>query len=390
MKKIAILGSTGSIGLGTLEVVRQNRDKFQVMGLGAHHNLDELESQAREFRPPCVALYAEDRAQELDERLKGEGIEVWAGPDGMRRLAALTGVELVVSAIVGAAGLIPTLSAIEAGKDIALANKEVLVMAGELVLRQAAGRAALIPIDSEHSAILQALAGEDRRAIRRLILTGSGGPFRNLSLEEMSWVGKKEALRHPNWQMGEKITIDCATLMNKGFEVIEAKWLFEVEPARIQILIHPQSIIHSMVEFHDGSVIAQLGPPDMRIPIAYALSYDPGHPQRLPNQLSSLDLARIGSLTFDQPDLERFPCLRYAFRAIEVGGTMPAVLNAADEIAVQSFLRGEIGFLQIPRVIEETINSHVPQPLKGLETVLEADHWGREVASRLIGRWLRR
>ncbi|MBI2877866.1 MAG: 1-deoxy-D-xylulose-5-phosphate reductoisomerase [Candidatus Tectomicrobia bacterium] len=390
MKKITILGSTGSIGLGTLDVVRQNRDQFQVVGLGAHRSVDQLERQAREFRPAYVALYDEDRAGELETRLNGEGIQVWAGPEGMERLAALPEVTLVVSAIVGAAGLIPTLAAIEAGKDIALANKEVLVMAGELVLREAAGRSALIPIDSEHSAIFQALAGEDRQAIRRLLLTGSGGPFRNLSREAMGRVKRQEALRHPNWQMGEKITIDCATLMNKGFEVIEAKWLFGVEPARIQVLIHPQSIVHSLVEFQDGSLMAQLGPPDMRLPIAYALTYSPDRPHRLPNTLASLDLAEIGSLTFDRPDLERFPCLRYAYQAIEVGGTMPAVLNAADEVAVQSFLREEIRFLQIPQIIAETLRGHLPQPLTGLNQVLEADRWGREMASHLIGHQLKR
>ena len=380
MKKLAILGSTGSIGLSTLDVIRWNQNRFQVLGLGACSNVDRIENQAREFAPQVVSLFDESGAQQLQERLKDTDIEVCSGIEGLIRLSTLPGVEMVVSAVVGAVGLVPTLAAVEAGKDIALANKESLVVAGEIIMRKALGKSAVIPIDSEHSAIFQALAGEDKGAVRRLILTGSGGPFRCFSLKEMQQVTPIEALKHPNWCMGKKITIDCATLINKGFEVIEARWYFHVEPEKIDVLIHPQSLVHSLVEFQDGSLIAQLGIPDMRLPISYALSY----PQRLSNQLPSLDLARVGTLNFERPDLDRFPCLRYAYQAMEVGGTMPAVLNAANEVAVQAFLAERISFLQISQVIAEAMAGHTPKSLQRMEDALQADEWGRQQAAQLV------
>lgn len=380
MKGLSILGSTGSIGLNTLDVVRRNRDRFRVIGLGAHSDVDRLEKQVREFHPLAVSLFDEEGTRQLRRRLRDIEVEVHSGPEGLVKLSILAEVEMVVSAVVGAAGLIPTLAAIDAGKDIALANKESLVVAGELITRKSSGKTAVIPIDSEHSALFQALVGEDWKAIRRLILTGSGGPFRCSSIQEMQQATLKDALKHPNWCMGKKITIDCATLMNKGFEVIEARWFFHVAPERIEVLIHPQSIVHSLVEFWDGSVIAQLGIPDMRVPISYALSY----PNRLANQLPSLDLAQVGALTFERPDLDRFPCLRYAYQALETGGTMPAVLNAANEVAVQAFLAEEIAFPQIPQIIAETMLRHTPQPLQKLEDVLQADQWGRQQAAQLV------
>ncbi|MEE9147386.1 MAG: 1-deoxy-D-xylulose-5-phosphate reductoisomerase [Candidatus Tectomicrobia bacterium] len=377
-KGLAILGSTGSVGVNTLDVVAAHPDKFTVVTLAAHANVDVIEHQARRFHPRLVVLFDEDKASLLQQRLAGLDIEVDAGLEGLCRAAAYSGVQLVMSAVVGAIGLLPTIRAVEAGIDVALANKETLVIGGELVIRPdqpAWGQ--IIPVDSEHNAIFQALHGHQRSALRRILLTASGGPFRALSLEAMRDVRIDEALNHPNWKMGKKITIDSATMMNKGLEVLEAHHLFHVSVDQVQIVVHPQSIIHSMVEFFDGSVLAQLGIPDMRIPISYALAF----PERLPNTLPSLDLFEVQALDFYPPDPERFPCLRLAFEAARTGGTMPAVLNAANEIAVQAFLDGLIGFLDIPEVIETTMTHHTSVSLKDVAVALEADRWAREFAT---------
>jgi 1-deoxy-D-xylulose-5-phosphate reductoisomerase len=376
-KGLAVLGSTGSIGVNTLDVVASNPEQFSVVTLAAYGNVDMIEQQARLFKPRLVVLYDDEKAGMLKQRLQGTGIDVDSGLDGLCRAATYTDVDLVMSAVVGAIGLRPTLCAVEAGIDVALANKETLVMAGDLVIRRdVEGWGKVIPVDSEHNAIFQALHGHQRADLRRILLTASGGPFREWSKEAMDQASIAEALKHPNWKMGPKITIDSATMMNKGLEVIEAYQLFGASLDQIQVVIHPQSIIHSMVEFHDGSVLAQLGIPDMRVPISYALAY----PDRLPNVLPSLDLFAVQSLNFYPPDFERFPCLRLAFDAARLGGTMPAVLNAANEIAVQAFLNGQIGFLSIPIVIEWTMTRHDVVPLTDIATAREADHWAREQA----------
>jgi len=376
-KGLAILGSTGSVGVNTLDVVASNPARFSVVTLAAYGNVDMIEQQARRFHPQLVVLFDDEKASTLEQRLQGTGIEVDSGLEGLCRAAAYKDVDLVVSAVVGAIGLRPTLCAVEAGIDVALANKETLVMAGDLVMRQdVEGWGRVIPVDSEHNAIFQALHGHQRADLRRILLTGSGGPFREWSREAMDRASIAEALKHPNWKMGPKITIDSATMMNKGLEVIEAYQLFGASLEQIQVVVHPQSIIHSMVEFHDGSVLAQLGIPDMRVPISYALAY----PDRLPNVLPSLDLFAVQALHFYPPDFDRFPCLRLAFDAARLGGTMPAVLNAANEIAVQAFLDGQIGFLAIPVVIEQTMTRHDVVPLTDIATAMEADHWAREQA----------
>jgi 1-deoxy-D-xylulose-5-phosphate reductoisomerase len=380
MKKVVILGSTGSIGVNTLEVIEKNRDKYEVLGLSAHKNISLLENQSRKFYPKIVSLSDDEAADEIEKRLIDLDIGVWRGLEGSVQLATHPEADLVISAIVGAAGLTPTYAAIKARKKIALANKETLVMAGELIAKEDNSLENIIPIDSEHSAVFQSLARAERYDIKRIILTASGGPFRHYTVAEMEKASPAEALRHPNWAMGEKITIDSATLMNKGFEVIEARWLFDIPHEKIEVTIHPQSIIHSMVEFIDGSVIAQLGIPDMRIPIAYALSY----PKRLENQLPPLDFTQVGTLTFEKPDLTLFPCLRYAYAALEIGDSMPTVLNAANEIVVQAFLLKTIKFLDIPRIIDETMRCHSPSPIKSIEDVLVADQWGREMAASLL------
>lgn len=376
-KGLAVLGSTGSIGVNTLDVVASNPEQFSVVTLAAYGNVDMMEQQARRFGPRLVVLYDGEKAEALEQRLKGTGIEVDSGLEGLCRAATYMDVNLVVSAVVGSIGLRPTLCAVEAGIDVALANKETLVMAGDLVMRQnGEGRGKVIPVDSEHNAIFQALHGHEPADLRRILLTGSGGPFREWTKEAMAQASIEEALKHPNWKMGPKITIDSATMMNKGLEVIEAYQLFGARIDQIQVVVHPQSIIHSMVEFHDGSVLAQLGIPDMRVPISYALTY----PDRLSNALPSLDLFEVQTLNFYPPDFDRFPCLRLAFDAARLGGTMPAVLNAANEIAVQAFLDGQIGFLDIPVVIEWTMNQHDTVPLTDLTTAMEADRWAREQA----------
>ncbi len=383
-KRISILGSTGSIGRSTLEVIRQFPGRFEVEALGAGYNAALLANQIAEFRPKTVSMIDRQTAGELHRLLKEGGIpapEVLFGPEGFVKVAAHPDADVLVSAMVGAAGLVPTLAAIEAGKDIALANKETLVVAGEIVMRLAAEKnIRILPVDSEHSAIFQALQGNHREALDRILLTASGGPFFRLSREELKAMGPEAALRHPNWSMGKKITIDSATLMNKGLEVIEARWLFGVELERISVHIHPESIVHSMVEYVDGSVIAQMGIPDMKIPIAYALAF----PERLPVSGPRLDLFRLQNLSFFPPDTEKFPCLRLAYEACRRGSTMPAVLNAANEIAVNAFLNKNIGFTDIPDVIQKVMHAHRPAPDLSLESILDADGWARSKASEIV------
>ncbi|MDH3802988.1 MAG: 1-deoxy-D-xylulose-5-phosphate reductoisomerase, partial [Deltaproteobacteria bacterium] len=349
MKRIAILGSTGSIGRSALQVVEQFPDRLQVVALAAGRNIDLLAEQIHRFRPRLAAVFDLQLAKDLTSRLQpGIEVEVVAGSQGYQQVASCAEAEMILSSMVGAAGLIPTLSAIRAGKDVALANKETLVMAGALVMGEVRrSQVELLPVDSEHNAIFQAMEGHRREDLKRILLTASGGPFLNMPKEQLESVTPTQALAHPNWAMGPKISIDSATLMNKGLEVIEAKWLFDVPVEKIDVHVHPQSIVHSMVEYIDGSVIAQMGIPDMRIPIAYALAY----PERLELGLPRLDFFTVQTLTFQEPDLNRFPCLKLAFAACKAGGTMPAVLNAANEVAVQAFLDNRIPFSGIPRLV---------------------------------------
>jgi 1-deoxy-D-xylulose-5-phosphate reductoisomerase len=379
MKSISILGSTGSIGCNTLKVVEHLRD-FRVVALGAGGNVEELAEQIRKFQPELVAVKDELCAEKLLEKLheaKSAIPKILIGEEGLIAVATHEKAETVVSATVGAIGFVPTLRAIEAGKRIALANKETLVMAGELMTKAArASGAEILPVDSEHNALHQCLRGESRGEVKRLILTASGGPFREKTKKEIENATRAEALNHPNWKMGDKVTIDSATLMNKGLEVIEAKWLFGFEADEISVLVHAQSIVHSMIELIDGSIIAQLGVTDMRHAIQYALTF----PERKPTELEPLDFARLSNLTFESPDLERFPCLSLAYKALEKGGTMPAVLNAANEISVQAFLDGKIRLSEIPRIIESVMGEHETQAVSNLEIVLETDAWARNRA----------
>ncbi len=379
MKMISILGSTGSIGVNTLDVVRQNRDRFSVAAMVAGNNIELFAKQAKEFKPSLVSIFNRSKVDELKELLQGEDVEILFGEEGSIRVATYPDASLVVSAIVGSAGLVPSLAAIQKGKDLALANKETLVVAGELILREAQDKVNLIPIDSEHSAILQALNGEKKERIKKIILTGSGGPFRTFTKEQMSNVSIKEALNHPNWTMGPKITIDSATMMNKGLEYIEAKWLFGLDTS-IEIIVHPQSIVHSMIEFVDTSIMGQLGIPDMRVPIAYALTF----PDRIECSLPTLDLTVIKQLTFEEPDYEKFPCIKLAQESLDIGDSMPAVLNAANEVAVQAFLDEEIPFKDIAETIRMAMNNHKPHSINSLEDVQYADRWAREEVKKLI------
>lgn len=378
-KNISILGSTGSIGTTTLDVVSLYPDRFRIMGLSAYGNVDLLEMQIRRFKPLAVALTGEKAAKELKKRCGS--VKIFSGMEGLIRISTLPEVDMVVSAIAGSAGLIPTLSAIKAGKSIALANKETMVMAGELIMREVKAKGVRIfPIDSEHSAIFQSMGGERWEDVYRIILTASGGPFLRAPYEKRKNATVKDALNHPNWNMGTKVTIDSATLMNKGLEVIEAHWLFDVSINQIEVLIHPQSIIHSMVEFRDGSIKAQMSIPDMRIPIAYALTY----PERLNLMIPGLDLTKTGKLTFEKPDVQEFPCLSYAYKALQEGGTMPAVLNSSNEIAVKAFIEGYIGFLDIEKVVGETMSRHKVSRIEKIEDILLADSWAREEARDII------
>lgn len=383
MKKISILGSTGSIGTSTLDVVSAHPDKFKVVGLTASENINKLEAQIRRYRPSAVSVAKEEAAKALKDRCQDLEVEIYSGVEGLICVSTLTEADIVVSAIAGSAGLIPTLAAVKAGKTIALANKETMVMAGEIVTKEADKNSVrILPVDSEHSAIFQVMNGGRWDDVDRVILTASGGPFLRYSAEEQKTVTVKEALRHPVWDMGAKVTIDSATLMNKGLEVIEAKWLFNISVNQINVLIHPQSIVHSLVEFRDGSVMAQIGVPDMRVPIAYALSY----PERLDLLMARLDLASIGMLTFENPDMKRFPCLSYAYDAIKEGGTMPAVLNSSNEVAVRAFLHERIGFLDIERIVGEAMGRHKNMSVNALEDVLHADKWAREEAEKEVSR----
>jgi 1-deoxy-D-xylulose-5-phosphate reductoisomerase len=381
MKNLVILGSTGSIGVSTLEIVAAYPDRYRVVALTGGNNLQRLAEQVRRFQPQLVAVLTAADAERLRSSLGPNHPKILFGIEGLIACAVYSDAHLVVSAIVGAAGLVPTMSAIEAGKNVALANKETLVAAGSLVMAAVARKGVqLYPVDSEHSAIFQSLEGHSKADVRRLILTASGGPFRDRALAELRQVTPMDALAHPNWQMGRKISIDSATMMNKGLEVIEARWLFDLPAEKIAVHIHPQSIVHSMVEYVDGSVIAQLGIPDMKTPIAYALSY----PERLPLNLPPLDLCALGSLSFTKPDIERFACLGLAYEALREGGTAPAVLNAANEVAVEAFLQGEISFLAIPAIIRATLECHHTEPLTHLDEAIRADRWARSEARRII------
>jgi 1-deoxy-D-xylulose-5-phosphate reductoisomerase len=371
MKKISILGSTGSIGRQTLDVVRENKDKFEVVAISANSNIDLLLEQIKEFKPKYVAVYDENSAKKLKEMIPSSiKIEVLSKMEGLKIISSLDEIDILLTAIVGMVGLIPTLCAIQKGKNIALANKETLVAAGNLVMSEAKKyNVDILPVDSEHSAIFQCLNGEKHSEIEKIILTASGGPFRGMKKNELLNVTKNEALKHPNWSMGQKISIDSSTLMNKGLEVIEAKWLFNVD--EIDVVIHPQSIVHSMVQFIDSSVIAQLGCPDMKLPIQYALSY----PDRIKNNYERLDFSK--TLTFEKPDLETFPCLKLAYDSLKMGGTYSAVLNSANEVLVSEFLKDKIKFYDIPYYIEKTLDAHKSINNATLEEILEADKWAR-------------
>ncbi|SDY84299.1 1-deoxy-D-xylulose 5-phosphate reductoisomerase [Proteiniborus ethanoligenes] len=376
MKEISILGSTGSIGTQALDVIRKTKE-YKVIALTTNINIDLLEKQALEFKPKLVTVMDQKKSIILRDRLKGYNIKVASGDEGLIEAATLEDTKVVINSVVGMIGLIPTLEAIKAGKKIALANKETLVTAGEIVMREALKhKTEILPVDSEHSAIFQCLKSGNQNEISRLILTASGGPFRGKKTNDLLNIKVEDALKHPNWEMGRKITIDSATLMNKGLEIIEAKWLFDVEIDKIDAVVHPQSIIHSMVEFVDGSIIAHMGVPDMRIPIQYALS----HPIRTKNEINKLDFNTLKELTFERADIETFPCLDLAYKAINAGGSMPAVLNASNEVAVELFLNNKISFLKIPEIISNVMDLHRNILNPTLDDILESDNWARETA----------
>ena len=382
MKSLSILGATGSIGSNALEIVRQFPDRFTVNALTAKTRVAALARQIVEFTPRVAAVVDADHARQLRALLPPTvDVEIVFGEAGYVEAATCPETDMVLGAMVGSAGLVPTLAAIDAGKDIALANKETLVMAGAIVMEKIASRGVkLMPVDSEHSAIFQSMAGHGRNGIREILLTASGGPFLKRSATDFKAITPQDALRHPNWSMGSKISIDSATLMNKGLEVIEARWLFGIDFQRIKVVVHPQSIVHSMVVYQDGAVIAQMGVPDMKGAIAYGLS----HPRRLPLNVPSPDFAHIGQLTFEEPDIERFPCLKLAYRAGEQGGTLPAVLNAANEMAVAAFLDNRLPFMGIYPIIDQTLNRHSGKTAPDLGQLIEADRWARETAHALI------
>ena len=381
MKRLAVLGSTGSIGVNTLDIAGRFENEFEVMALSAGTNIRLLREQIERFEPKVVSVLNETLAKALKRKISPKKPEVLFGVEGLIQIASLPEIDLVVSALVGAAGLIPTISAIKAKKSIALANKESLVMAGKIIVEEAhKNGVTILPVDSEHSAIFQTLAGRSKDEVKRIILTASGGPFLNLPYEKMKEVTSKEALHHPTWDMGRKVSIDSASLMNKGLEIIEARWLFGISVEKIAVQIHPQSVVHSMVEYIDGSIVAQMGITDMRIPISYALSY----PKRLRLDLPPLNLYHMDGLTFLPPDIERFPCLRLAYHSMEMGETMPAVLNAANEVAVNSFLEEIIKFTDIPAIVEKVMEYHQVKPLVTLDDALRADQWARERTKKLI------
>lgn len=380
MKNLAILGSTGSIGTQTLDVVRDLPEMFRVAVLAANTSDKKLEAQIEEFRPELAVLADEAAAARLKARYKG-ATKILGGEDGLVAAAVFPAVDMVVTSLMGFAGLAPTLAAIRAGKNIALANKETLVAAGELVRREASAHGtAILPVDSEHSALFQCLQGEKRETVESLILTASGGPFRGRRKEALAGVSIGDCLKHPTWSMGRKITVDSATLVNKGLEVIEAHWLYDMPYDKIKVVVHPQSIVHSMVAFQDGAVMAQLGVPDMRLPIQYALTY----PKRMASMLARLDFARLGTLTFEEPDTKTFRGLAIAIEAGRAGGTAPCVMNAANEIAVAAFLDGSIGFLDIYDIIEQTLSARFVRPAESFEILREEDAWARAYAARLL------
>ena len=381
MRNLAILGSTGSIGTQALEVISEHPDLFGVYALTANNRVDLLIEQAHRYMPEVVVIANEQKYPEVKEALEDLPIKVWAGAEAIAQVVQMEPIDMVLTAMVGYAGLKPTIEAIKAGKAIALANKETLVVAGELITSLATTyNVPILPVDSEHSAIFQCLIGAGQNPVEKIILTASGGPFRTKNREELAVVTKEQALKHPNWAMGAKVTIDSASMMNKGFELIEAKWLFSLAPEQIQVLVHPQSIIHSMVQFQDGAIMAQLGLPDMKLPIAYALSY----PQRLPNHSERLDFSRYASLTFEEADMHRFRNLAYAMEAVHRGGNMPCILNAANEVAVDAFLHDRIGFLQMSDMIEKTMSkaSFISNPT--YEDYVLTDKQAREIAIHFL------
>lgn len=380
MKKIAILGSTGSIGTQTLEVVRENKD-IEVLGLAAGNNIKLLERQIREFHPKMAAVWSEERAKELRENVKDLNIKIVSGMEGLIELSVMEESEILVTAIVGMIGIRPTIEAIKAGKDIALANKETLVTAGHIIMPLAKEyQVAILPVDSEHSAIFQSLQGGQEKALHKILLTASGGPFRQKTREELLNIQVEDALKHPNWEMGRKIIIDSSTLVNKGLEVIEAKWLFDVSLDQIEVVVHPQSIIHSMVEYVDGAIIAQLGTPDMKLPIQYALYY----PERRFLPGDRLDFAALSKLTFEKPDMETFYGLRLAFEAGKEGGSLPTVFNAANELAVSKFLERKIKYLEIPEIIEHCMQAHKTIADPSVDEILQTE---QEVYEQIESRW---
>jgi 1-deoxy-D-xylulose-5-phosphate reductoisomerase len=387
-KKIALLGSTGSIGTSAVDVITRHADRFEVSAIAAASSVDIMLSQIKTLAPALACLADPDAAEELRRRLpRGCRTEIINGMQGLLRVATMPEVDVVLAAIAGSAGLQPTFAALQAGKDVALANKESLVMAGELMIAQARQKGCrIIPVDSEHSAIFQLLNGRDTKNLSSIILTASGGPFLHKTLQELQQVTPAEALRHPRWDMGNKVTIDSASLMNKGLEVIEARWLFDIEPERIKVVVHPQSIVHSMVSFVDGTILAQLSQPDMRGPIAYALSC----PERLETIMQPLDLVELGELSFLAPDTQRFPSLDLAFRALRSGGLMPAVMNAANEVAVENFCAGKLAFQAMPTLVEAVMDNFKtsPEPLT-MDRVIEADHWAHTRARKMLENGLR-
>lgn len=390
-RRLTVLGATGSIGASTLDVVARHADRFEVVALSGHRRLDVLEQQCRRHRPRYAVVADATDAASLASALANTGTEVLAGPEALVQVAALPEVDTVMAAIVGAAGLAPTLAAVRAGKRVLLANKEALVMAGAVFMAEVrASGAILLPIDSEHNAVFQSLPHNFEGSlpaigVSRILLTASGGPFRTVPLARLASVTPDEACAHPNWVMGRKISVDSATMMNKGLEVIEAHWLFNALPEQIEVVIHPQSVIHSLVQYVDGSVVAELGNPDMRTPIAHALAY----PERIESGVAALDLFAVGQLNFEAPDLERFPCLGLAYRALAAGGNAPAVLNAANEVAVDAFLGGRLPYLGIPQVIAAALDAVPPDAVADLEGVMGSDAAGRRAAGLALARWRR-
>lgn len=381
-KKISILGSTGSIGKNAIRVIREHKDKFEITALAAGKNWKELAKQAIEFSPASISI-SDPKDVSLLKSVIPSKIKILSGNQGLREIAKNSDVDVVLSALVGSVGLIPTIDAIKSAKTIAIANKEVLVMAGSLVMSLAESLdVRLLPVDSEHAGIVQILAGNEMREVKKIILTASGGPFREFDKNSLENVTVKQALSHPNWDMGQKITVDSATLMNKGFELIEARWFFDVEPSFLDVIIHPQSIVHALVEFIDGSIVAQLSVPDMRFSIAQAINSS----ERVKNNIKPLNLVDLGKLTFEQPKEDLFPCLKYAREAMKAGGTAPAVLNASNQVAVDSFIRGKINFLNISNLVSRVLDEHEVLEVEEIDDVLEADRWATELSNEFVNK----